>query len=363
MDAEHLGSSSEAAQFQPLEVVAPDDDERLYPELVDRWDMLDAEGYDGMQQFDETDEDENEENIFKGLVENEEDQDRSVNEYDRDNPSLKEGTTFPSMNACRIALATYCIKGEFEYIIDKSEPARLIVHCAYPRCKWKMHASPMRNSTIIQVKVNPYDHTCPSAERKVTQKVAKSKWCAIAMLEWVTENPSIGPTELIKKIKENYKIVVPYMRVYYGKEKALDMIYGPWKDSFNLLYTFKAEVNKACPGSVVEIDSHTVEYKVRGKTMKKECFRRVFVSFKACWKGFQDGCRPYLAVDATALNGRYRGQLVAACAIDAHNWLFPVAYGVLETESTESWTWFSRICGRLLGFLMVWLYTQMLARA
>jgi hypothetical protein len=45
-------------------------------------------------------------------------------------------------------------------------------------------------------------------------------------------------------------------------------------------------------------------------------------------------------VDATALNERFRCQLVAATAIDAHNWLFSVSYCVLETESIESSTWF-----------------------
>jgi hypothetical protein len=33
-------SLSEVAQFEPLEVVHPDDDERLYPELVEMWGMI-----------------------------------------------------------------------------------------------------------------------------------------------------------------------------------------------------------------------------------------------------------------------------------------------------------------------------------
>jgi hypothetical protein len=157
------GSPSEVAQSQQLEVVDPDDDERLYPELVERWDMVEAEGYDGKPaQFNDTDEEENEENINMGVDENEEDEGRSVTEYDRDNPSLTKESIFPSMTDCRNALVTYCIKGEFDFVIDKSEPNRLTVHYTFERCKWRMHASPMRNSTFIQVKVNLFPHTCLS---------------------------------------------------------------------------------------------------------------------------------------------------------------------------------------------------------
>jgi hypothetical protein len=119
-----------------------------------------------------------------GVDENEEDEScRLVIEYDRDNPSLIEGSIFSSMTDYRNAIATYFIKGEFDFVIDKSEPNRLTVHCAFQRCKWRMHASPMRNSIVIQVKVNTFTHTCPSAKRKETQKATKSRWCASAVLE------------------------------------------------------------------------------------------------------------------------------------------------------------------------------------
>ncbi|KAE8791176.1 hypothetical protein D1007_34369 [Hordeum vulgare] len=144
----------------------------------------------------------------------------------------------------------------------------------------------------INVKVNRHPHTCPSVTRRQRLRLAKCRWVADAVTNRVRENSNISVTQLQTDLKKKYGVELPYMRVFY------------------------AEVEKASPGSVVHIDKHTVEFEKN---------------------------------DATALNGRYRGQLVSACAVDANNWIFPVAYGVLEVESIESWAWFFQHLKDLIG--------------
>ena len=38
-----------------------------------------------------------------------------------------------------------------------------------------------------------------------------------------------------------------------------------------------------------------------------------------------------------------------ASTVDGHNWLFPVAFGVVEAESEESWVWFLQQLRNIIG--------------
>ena len=141
--------------------------------------------------------------------------------------------------------------------------------------------------------------------------MATNNWVAERVVDWLKEDPKKGPKKLQASLKKRYSMDIPYDKVFRGKEKALDMIYGKWDDSYDLLPTYRAELLKSVPGSVVELDTEEHQGDV--------CFRRFFVALKPCIDGFLQGCRPYIAIDATHLTGRSRGQLAAAVAIDGHN--------------------------------------------
>jgi hypothetical protein len=80
---------------------------------------------------------------------------------------------------------------------------------------------------------------------------------------------------------------------------------------------------------VVEIDTITDEEGIVR-------FNRFFYAFKASIDGFLNGCRPYITVDSTALNGLWNGHMPAALALDRHKWMFPVAFGIFDSETKEN---------------------------
>nr|GEW54062.1 hypothetical protein [Tanacetum cinerariifolium] len=46
---------------------------------------------------------------------------------------------------------------------------------------------------------------------------------------------------------------------------------------------------------------------------------------------------------------KMKGQMLTAVSVDANNGIYPVAYGIVESESKESWTWFLSCLGEDLG--------------
>ena len=71
--------------------------------------------------------------------------------------------------------------------------------------------------------------------------------------------------------------------------------------------------------------------------------------FEALHRWIQIGCRPYLSIDSSFLTGKWNGQLAACNALDGHNWMFPIAVGMFQSETEASWIWFMMQLKRCIG--------------
>ncbi|KAK9988918.1 hypothetical protein SO802_029157 [Lithocarpus litseifolius] len=123
------------------------------------------------------------------------------------------------------------------------------------------------------------------------------------------------------------------LMVWDAKQKAVAAIYGDFKKSYAELPRFLAGLKDASPGTKYKllVDDH---YE-RGTCI----FKAVFWAFRPCIVGFKH-CRPVISIDATHLYGKYKGKLMIAMATDANNKIYPLAFAVVESESTETWGWF-----------------------
>ena len=194
----------------------------------------------------------------------------------------------------------------------------------------------------MQIQINKQDHKCASTQRVEDNTMASIKWVAERAVQFLKKKTSMGATEMKKELKFKYGIDIPYQTVYNGTRRASEKLFGKWNDSFDWLYRIKAEIELRSPGSVVEIDTITDdEGKVR--------FSRFFCAFKASIDGFLNGCRPYISVDSTALNGSWNGHMPAALALDGHNWLFPLAFGFFDSETKDNWVWFMEQLRKAIG--------------
>ena len=183
--------------------------------------------------------------------------------------------------------------------------------------------------SFIQIKSLPEKHNCPS-KKLVVGKMASQDWVADRLQDWLKKNPSNRPKAAKEKVEGDYGITLKYSKVYSDMQLAPQHIHGKYEESFKLLFNWKAQMEITCPGSIVEID---VE-----KVGKKNRFKRIFVALKPCVHGFIAGCRPFIGVDASSLNGKYTGQLASATGIDGYNWLYYIAYGIFDCENEDNWT-------------------------
>ncbi|XP_025617065.1 uncharacterized protein [Arachis hypogaea] len=122
------------------------------------------------------------------------------------------------------------------------------------------------------------------------------------------------------------------------KQKAIAKIYGDWEESYNRISALLQALQECLPGTIHECIV-VPYYNVNMIDREWSWFDKVFWPFPLCIEAFKH-CKPFVSVDGTHLYGKYKGMLLIAMAQDGNNNILPIAFSLVEFETTESWSFF-----------------------
>ena len=177
-------------------------------------------------------------------------------------------------------------------------------------------------------------HTCVYPKLSQDYLQLDSTFIAREVQNVVQSDHTISIAALHQIVKDKFGYNVHYKRIWEAKRKAMIRIFGDWDESYQTLPRWMNIVKLTNPGTKV-VWKTSLLAGCNGNVR----FMRVFWAFGACVEGFKH-CRPIIQIDGTFLYGKYIGKLLIATSIDANGHIFPLAFAIVEEESSDSWSWF-----------------------
>lgn len=239
------------------------------------------------------------------------------------------GQEFPDVKAFRNAVKEAAIAQHFELRVLKSDLIRYIAKCATEGCPWRIRAVKLPSAPTFVIRNLEGTHSCGKNAQTGHQQ-ASVDWIVNFIEGRLRGNINYKPKDILHDIYKQYGITIPYKQAWRAKERGLQAIYGSFEQGYYLLPAFCDQIKKTNPGSVAEVF-----------TTGPDCrFHRLFISFYASIYGFVNGCLPIIGLGRIQLKSKYLGTLLSATSFDGDGGLFPLAFGVVDVENDESWTWF-----------------------
>ena len=192
-------------------------------------------------------------------------------------------------------------------------------------CTWRIHASVLRDKVNWAIKKLDGEHaTCGRLEEN---PMVSSAWLCRHLIQDLEANLDVPVDSLQRLCMERYKIHVKLRLLYKVKSLAREQLHGGFAESYLALPKYAEMIKSTNPGSYALV-TWTDSLK----------FKACFPSFAAQVRGFWGGCRLIIGIDSAHLSGYYKRIMLTAVAIDGKNKIFVLAYGIVDTESIDTWT-------------------------
>ncbi|CAH9097420.1 unnamed protein product [Cuscuta epithymum] len=248
------------------------------------------------------------------------------------------GRIYASFDELKKAVSIQTLKEYRAFENVSKRPTYWRAKCVHPeQCSWHIQAAQVKDTDSW--KVNQYQprHNCiPTYTRAKIDKLLTSKFIASEISSTIRIKPDYSIKLIMNDIHQKYNIRVGYKKAWYARILALEQRFGNWETSYNDLPNVLQAVAYTNPGSIIDIQSDNTN------TQGTYEFKFAFWSIKAAIDGFNH-CLPVVSIDGTHLYGKYKGHLLIAVAMNANREIYPLAFGVVDSENGASWKWFLQL--------------------
>ncbi|XP_062075264.1 uncharacterized protein LOC133779305 [Humulus lupulus] len=197
----------------------------------------------------------------------------------------------------------YALKKNFEFKVKKSAKNIWCTICVDDKCKWRLRATKLVNSTMFEVRKFFGEHTCSLDVRNKDHRQA-SPWLIghVIRRKFEGDNVNYKPRSIVKDMSLSYGVHMSYAKAWRCREHALAYIRGIPESSFQKLPSFLYMMEQKNPGTITHLQ------------MDNE--------------------------DGTFLSTQCGGTLLCAMGQDANKQIYPIAFSVVDSENNDSWLYF-----------------------
>ncbi|KAL4582287.1 hypothetical protein LXL04_006833 [Taraxacum kok-saghyz] len=200
-------------------------------------------------------------------------------------------------------------------------------------CPWVLLISRSSEEEAWMVKTYEKHQTCLES-RNI--KACTSALLAEKIIEQVKGNPLIPMKALQEQLQKKNEVGLSRIKVFRAKTMAHNQVLGDYEKQYALLRDYIMEIQATNLGTTVKLELNS-EPDLSSQT---RVFRRTYICLGALKHGFKACKRDLLGLDGAFMKGPFPDQILSAVGIDSNNGIYPLAYAIVEAETTNSSAWF-----------------------
>nr|GEV84815.1 transposase, MuDR, MULE transposase domain protein [Tanacetum cinerariifolium] len=240
------------------------------------------------------------------------------------------GDEFCNKNECMYTIGVKSLREAFQYAVIKSCPQTYSVKCVQPDCQWNVYTRKVKDGNMFIVSNCKDIHNCSKTQINPNHRNATMKLLGNILLDKIRDSNRVYKVkDLQHDMRVDWKIDISYKRAWGGRNMALKILTGIHEDSFSQLPHYCYNLKLANEGTVTHI-----------LTDADGRFEMLYVGFRFAIISFLRYMRPLIIIDGAHLKGNHLGTNLLAIGMDGNNHILPLATGVSQGETGESWTWF-----------------------